>query len=263
MDLCSLWFLTDALKRLHTREKKKSRLFKFNVINKSPLQICERYSIYTVVKKSLFPPCGIIWNSNNLIFVILNSKDVILCFILPCPLWRLAEKPSAIRKHLTFIVMEGKYCESLDVTASLTRSSVFKSHTCPITRWDRNRGTSPSWGLLGSCAQRGFASALQLVVYSLAPFIVPCGLGGWTDGPSLLPVVQSFHQWEAGWRSSPVQWEEPGLDSEWELGCSIWRGQQSAPSIADGCVSVMVTLPSFLPDVTKCNSHTYEGPVLT
>lgn len=150
------------------------------------------------------------------------------------------------------------------MTASLTRSSVFKTYTCPTTRWDRNRTVyHHHWRPLGSCAQRGSASALQLVVCSLAPFIVPCGLGGWTDGPSLLPVVQSFHQWEAGWRSSPVQWEEPGPGSEWELGCSIWRGQQSAPSIADGCGSVMVTLPSFLPDVTKCNSHTYEGPVLT
>ncbi len=133
----------------------------------------------------------------------------------------------------------------------------------PPTSWHMtNAGLS---GTPGSDARDRLSSLCP--VRSLASVIVPCGLGGWTDGRSiLLPVVQPIRQWEPGCRSAPVQWEQRGLGSDRELGCSICVRRTTTSSECTGWMDVgdgNVTQLFPLSWSYRCSNEHRWGPALT
>lgn len=114
---------------------------------------------------------------------------------------------------------------------------------------------APRWarGFQGQWVGGSGAAVLFAPVCTPASVTVPCGLGGRTVGRSiLLPVVQPLRQWEPGCRSVPVQWEQRGLGSDRELGCSICEEDNNQLWVyrMDGWMLAMVMLPSF--SIIRC-----------
>lgn len=145
-----------------------------------------------------------------------------------------------------------------------TSSSVFLNSTLPswVTRVAKT-------GLTRAAGSRARCPLIP-VVCSRAPVIVPCGPSSvwprWADGrlhPAACCSAAPPMRGREPRSPDPMRAAGSGLGLRVGL-FNLWGEQQSAPSVPDGCVVVMVTLPSFFPisSVTDVVTNTVRGSSL-